>query len=464
MTNGQLIIDNGSLTVGEASARYQSAIVNSPLVPSGYKQTEAGVIPEDWDVKNLGSLAQVMGGGAFKSQNATRTGIRWLKIANVGINQIIWNEESFLPKEFELSNRDFLLKEGDYVLALTRPILSGLLKISRIQKQNAPALLNQRAGKLESLEGNDLDFLYFLFQKESTVFAMQQSMAGTDPPNLSTKGIYSIPCVIPKKKAEQRAIAAALSDVDALLAKLDQLIAKKRDLKQAAMQQLLTGQTRLPEFIENSKYKKTEVGLIPEDWNVWTIGASLHRGRLGGNYPNQETESSRPLIKMGNIARGCIDITKIEYVPEYVKIEPEHRLKSGDILFNTRNTLDLVGKVSIWRGELPEAYYNSNLMRLEFNPDVISSNAYANYALNTGSSIDRLRAIATGTTSVAAIYTRDLMQFLLPIPPKSEQTAIATILSDMDAEIAVLEVRRDKTKDLKQGMMQELLTGRIRLV
>ena len=142
----------------------------------------------------------------------------------------------------------------------------------------------------------------------------------------------------------------------------------------------------------------------------------------------------------------------------------DHKLRFGDLLFNTRNTLELVGKVAIWRNELPLAYYNSNLMRLEFKPEEIASNFFANYAFNSSGVISWLSGIATGTTSVAAIYTRDLLRIPFPVPSRKEQTAIATVLSDMHAEISALEARREKTRQVKQGMMQELLTGRIRLV
>ena len=123
-------------------------------------------------------------------------------------------------------------------------------------------------------------------------------------------------------------------------------------------------------------YKQTEVGVIPEDWDVNSIRELVDRVRLGGNYPNSERETSRPLIKMGNMGRGSISTTKMEYIPEGLPVDEQHRLKSGDVIFNTRNTLDLVGKVCIWRDELPAAYYNSNVLRLEFSRSKISSSYF----------------------------------------------------------------------------------------
>jgi type I restriction enzyme S subunit len=210
-------------------------------------------------------------------------------------------------------------------------------------------------------------------------------------------------------------------------------------------------------------YKQTEVGVIPEKWEVKSLGSVLSKGGLGGNYANQDVEAELPLMKMGNLARGYFDLSKVQFITPGVRPELTHRLVYGDVLFNTRNTLDLVGKVAIWRDELPVAYYNSNLMRLEFDPEQVCSNEYANYALNTEGAVSRLRALATGTTSVAAIYTRDLMKLQVLVPPLPEQRAIATALSDVDGLLGGLDRLIAKKRDLKQAAMQQLLTGQTRL-
>jgi type I restriction enzyme S subunit len=210
-------------------------------------------------------------------------------------------------------------------------------------------------------------------------------------------------------------------------------------------------------------YKQTEVGVIPEDWEAKSLGSILSKGRLGGNYANQDAEAELPLMKMGNLARGYFDLSKVQFITPSVRPEPVHRLVYGDVLFNTRNTLDLVGKVAIWRDELAVAYYNSNLMRLEFDAEQVCSNEYANYSLNTEGAVSRLRALATGTTSVAAIYTRDLMKLQVLVPPLPEQRAIATALSDVDGLLGGLDRLIAKKRDLKQAAMQQLLTGQTRL-
>ena len=210
-------------------------------------------------------------------------------------------------------------------------------------------------------------------------------------------------------------------------------------------------------------YNKTEVGVIPKDWDVDRLENILENIQLGGNYPNSERETAFPLMKMGNINRGFIDLSKIEYITKEILPSNRDKLRFGDVLFNTRNTLDLVGKVAVWKNELPIAFFNSNIMRLEFKNVRVSSNLYMNYILNSKVLLRQLRRIATGTTSVAAIYTRDLFKVLAPLATLPEQTAIATALGDVDELINSLEKLIAKKCNIKQGTMQELLTGKKRL-
>jgi len=204
-------------------------------------------------------------------------------------------------------------------------------------------------------------------------------------------------------------------------------------------------------------FQKTEIGEYPTDWNIKELSVILKSTQLGGNYPNSVLNAEYVLIKMGNLGREFIDLKKIFYIKSETIPQQIDKSNYGDILFNTRNTLDLVGKVAIWKDELPLAFFNSNIMRLVFKDEEISSNFFMNYILNTPKSLHQLRGIATGTTSVAAIYTRDLIKIKVPVPTKTEQTAIATALNDADALITQLEKLIAKKRAIKQGAMQELL-------
>jgi len=245
---------------------------------------------------------------------------------------------------------------------------------------------------------------------------------------------------------EQRAIAAALSDVDALISALDKLIAKKRGIKQAAMQQLLTGKKRLPGF--------------SGEWEVKKLGGigSFKKGR---NIPkNQLSTQGEPCVLYGEIYTRYDWVVKelVSFIPKDVA-EQSTVIKPGDILFaGSGETAEEIGKCFAYIGA-EDAYAGGDLIILSPKED---DSVFLGYQLNSPM-ICRQKANLGQGSSVVHIYVSGLATVKVPLPPLPEQQAIATILSDMDAEIAALEQKRDKTRALKQGMMQELLTGRIRL-
>jgi type I restriction enzyme S subunit len=211
---------------------------------------------------------------------------------------------------------------------------------------------------------------------------------------------------------------------------------------------------------------KQSVSLIPklrfkefeEEWGKSNFKSLVVEFRLGGNYANSDKITDKPLIKMGNLGRGNIKLNKLQYIIETEKVDVKDKINFGDLFFNTRNTLDLVGKVSIWRDELPLAYYNSNLMFLKFN-----NNFFMNYKLNSYQGIKALRRIATGTTSVAAIYTKDLLKIKLNIPKdEQEQQKIATFLTSVDTKIQQLTTKKQLLENYKKGVMQQLFSQQLR--
>jgi type I restriction enzyme S subunit len=210
-------------------------------------------------------------------------------------------------------------------------------------------------------------------------------------------------------------------------------------------------------------YKNSPLGLIPEDWEVKKFKEILEEGKLGGNYENSESNEGVPVMKMGNLGRGVMNINKVQYLPENEKYNEDDILKEGDLLFNTRNTLELVGKVSIWRNELPFSLYNSNLMRMKFKEKYVGSNDFMNLAFNAHYLLSQLRGIATGTTSVAAIYGKDLNKIKFILPLISEQTAIANCLSTWDKAIEKQQALIAQKELAKKALMQQLLSGKKRL-
>ena len=269
----------------------------------------------------------------------------------------------------------------------------------------------------------------------------------TAVPYLNKNACNSIPVPLPPLR-EQRDIAEVLSDVDGLLCGLDRLIAKKRDVKQAAMQQLLTGRTRLPGF-----HGEWEVKRLDEVADVIDPHPS-HRAPV-------EISSGVPFVGIGDLDEsGNIVGTNLRRVNRSVLIEHAARYNINDQLIGLGRVAS-IGKVVCLKPQ-PEGYAISPTLGIIRGRT--AKRAYLLYALRSKFITEQFSRIMSGSTrsSVGMEVLRKLHVSLPPTP--EEQTAIAEVLAEMDAELAALERRREKARALKQGMMQELLTGRTRLV
>ena len=250
---------------------------------------------------------------------------------------------------------------------------------------------------------------------------------------------------------EQIGIAAVLSAVDALLDGLDMLIAKKRDLKQAAMQQLLTGKTRLPGF--------------NEAWKVKRLGEI---GEISSAGVDKKLRPDEVAVRLVNY----LDVYHKDFIYSrdlnHWVTAPTHQLrrcavKKGDVFFTpTSETRNDIGLSAVAMEDIPDAAYSYHLTRLRLHEpwDL----CFRTYAFKTREFLDQAEMLCDGNGTRYVISQGKFRSISISVPPVAEQAAIAAVLYGMDAELAVLMARRDKTRALKQGMMQELLTGSTRLV
>ena len=280
-------------------------------------------------------------------------------------------------------------------------------------------------------------FYWFFANRDMTPYLTRQ---GAGRYKLTKAALIQIPCALPPPP-EQRAIAGALSDVDELIGSLDQLIAKKRDLKQAAMQQLLTGQTRLPSF--------------HGEWEVKRLG-EVATIATGNTPPTRDTANYGDEF----LFVSPVDLGEAKHVTTTEKrlsrkgFAISRRFPKGSILFVCIGST--IGKCGVALVEL-----TSNQQINAIFPSPAFSVDYLYYFVSAAA--PKIRALA-GEQAVPIVNKTQFAETAVALPSLPEQTAIAEVLSDMDAELAALEQRRDKTRALKQGMMQELLTGRTRLV
>jgi type I restriction enzyme S subunit len=263
--------------------------------------------------------------------------------------------------------------------------------------------------------------------------------------NLTTSILKDFSVALPRE-AEQRAIAAALSDADALIASLDALIAKKRDLKQAAMQQLLTGKTRLPGF--KGEWIETTVGDNSTAFAGGTPGTKVS-SYWGGKIPwmsSGELHKKRIFDVAGRITDLGLSNSPAKWVPV------------NSVLVGLAGQGKTRGTVAISRMEL-----TTNQSIAAIVPYVTVDAEFLYH--NLDSRYDELRDLSSGDGGRGGLNLKILAALSLMLPPTvHEQAAIAAVLSDMDSDLATLDAKRDKARAIKQGMMQELLTGKIRLV
>lgn len=379
----------------------------------GYKQSDVGVIPDDWEVKSLGEAVDFLDGRRRPVKDSDRAKMRG-DIPYYGASGIVDYVNDFLFDE-ELI---LLGEDGENILS----------RNSRLAfKISGKTWVNNHAHVLRPKPGMILDYLVEFLESQD----YDQYNTGTAQPKLNKMVCSGIPVLCPPPQ-EQRAIAQALSDVDALLATLNQMIAKKRNLKQAAMQQLLTGKTRLPGF--------------SGEWVVKSLGdlAEIVMGQSPSSSNYNSVGNGLPLIQ------GNADIANRWAIKRTYTTQITKRGKAGDVLMSVRAPVGEVSRtmfdVCLGRGVCAIRFSNDFL----YHTLVFLEPHWARHS--KGSTFD-----SVNSDDVKAVEIR------LPFE-EAEQTAIAAVLSDMDAELAALEARREKTRAVKQAMMQELLTGKTRLV
>jgi type I restriction enzyme S subunit len=422
------------------------------MVKAGYKQTEVGIIPEDWDVKKLGDLGSLVRGGSPRPAGDPRyfkgDFIPWLTVAaltNISEYQLtVYETVGFLTEAGSTFSR--ILPAETLIIANSGATLgvAKLLGMTCCANDGIAAIINQVLG--------DKSFVCF-FINTQTKNLREVIATGNDQPNLNTKLLREISIPFPSLP-EQTAIATVLSDVDALIASLNAQIAKKRDIKTATMQQLLTGKQRLARF--------------EGDWEMKTLFDIAERKKElfdDGDWIESEhitTEGVR-LIQTGNIGIGCFiekDVKKFIYEKSFISLRCK-QLRTGDLL--VCRLAEPAGRACVLPDIGDERIVTSVDVTIFRPPCELVDRVFL---ANVFSTPEWFQAVSdqSGGTTHKRISRGALGGITINLPCLEEQGAIAGVLSAMDEDIAALEQRLAKTKAMKQGMMQELLTGRTRLV
>ena len=393
-------------------------------VKKEYKQTEIGIIPEDWEVKRLGEVSDV---NPINTEIIPNEFI-YIDLESVVNGQLVKKQR--ILKKYAPSRAQRFVKNGDILFQTVRPYQKNNLHFKEKGEYVASTGYALLRSKIDS------NYLYIKLHTDYFVNVVMDLCTGTSYPAISPSNLKNISISVPSSIPEQSAIATVLSDIDEYILSLERLIAKKQAIKQGAMQNLLTGKIRLKGFEGEWVVKK--LGEIGEFYSGGTPNTNVSE-YYNGNIP---------FIKSGEISQNKTE----QYITEdALKNSASKIVNKGDILYA------LYGATS---GECAISQINGAINQAVL---CVKTKECAKYILcflqlNKDKFLNRYLQGGQGNLSADIVKS-----FEISLPTLAEQTAIATILSDMDAEIEALQAKLNKARQVKQGAMQQLLTGKIRL-
>jgi type I restriction enzyme S subunit len=405
-----------------------------------HQGSDVGELPAGWRIVPLGRLvASVEYGSSAKSRPSGEVPV--LRMGNLQDGKVVWDDLVYTDSKAEIGK--YFLTPGDVLFNRTNTI--DLVGKTSLYLGERPAIF---AGYLIRIivEKSKLDARYLnyvLNTRASKRYSAKVLSVAVGQANINGQKLKTYPIPLPPTRAEQEAIAEALSDVDVLIESLEQLLAKKRQIKQGAMHELLTGKKRLP----GSR----------GEWSIRSLG-EIGECVAGLTYAPSDVRSDGLLVlRASNVSEGGIRFEDNVYVQ--MEVPQRVFVKPGDILICVRNgSRDLIGKCAKIDGRAEGMVFGAFM--------AVFRTPFADFVYHQFQSVNIKRQINEhlGAT-INQITNRSLRAFVIPFPhDAAERASIAEVLSGMDAEIAMLEAKVAKARQIKQGMMQELLTGRIRLI
>ena len=418
----------------------------------GYKQTEIGVIPEDWEVKRLGKIGEISGAGVDKKVREGEQPVRLVNYMDAYRRTFIRSadlEHWVTAPQHQL--RRCTVEKGDVFFTPSSEIRDDIANSAVAIEDIPDTAYSYHVVRLRIKDAWDLRFRAYAFQTREFLDQAQVICDGSGTRYVISLGKFRGMTVTVPERDEQAAIAEALSDADARIAALEALVAKKRDLKQAAMQQLLTGKTRLPGF--SGEWEVKRLGKIGE-----ISGAGVDKKVREGEQPvrlvNYMDAYRRTFIRSADL--------------EHWVTAPQHQLRrctveKGDVFFTPSSEIrDDIANSAVAIEDIPDTAYSYHVVRLRIK-DAWDLRFRA-YAFQTREFLDQAQVICDGSGTRYVISLGKFRGMTVTVPERDEQAAIAEILSDMDSDLAALEAETEKARTIKQGMMQTLLTGKVRLV
>ncbi len=421
------------------------------------QEAEIGLIPQGWEVVRLGDVAHIIRGTSWRKDEANKDGIGLpiIAIPNIGDGSINFDFQHFLTKKVQDKK---LLKVGDIIFVgssgslhnIGRNALVKYLPLNKISFASFLALVRVKKGGIIS------DFLYYIINSIWVDFAKFVKRASDGKYNFQLREFQNNALIPLPPLPEQQKIAQVLGTIQKAIEQQDKIIEAAKNLKKSLMQKLFT------EGLGHTEFKETGIGEIPPDWEAMKLGEDdvLTLTQYGLSLRGSE-EGEYPILRMNNLVNGYVDINDLQFVDLDDEVFQKFKLEKGDILFNRTNSIELVGKTSIFTLER-RFVFASYLIRLKTNPEKTDP-YFLNFYLNWDITQTRLKSLASRGVSQANISATRLKTLKIPLPPLPEQQEIARLLKTVDKKIDVEERKKVTLEELFRTMLHKLMTGEIRL-
>jgi len=403
---------------------------------NSFQKTIFSIYPNDWNLIPLAKLAQIATGTTPPTNDKSNYGEDFLFVGPSDLGKTKW----ILDAEKKLSAKGFNLARRFPKHSILFTCIGSTIGKSGMASKELTS--NQQINAIFPNDSYSSDFLFYQLSLLSNFIKKQAGEQAVPLINKSKFGEFIIP--FPPTRTEQTAIATALSDMDALIEGLEKLLVKKRNIKQGAMQDLLK----------------------PKDgWKIKKLGQiGKTYGGLSGKSKNDFKNGTIPYIPFMNImSNPIISVTYFDYV-KIDASENQNKVQKGDLFFNTSSeTPEEVGMCSVLLEDIPNLYLNSFCFGFRFHKETKDDGLYLSYFFRSSYGRKKLYLLAQGATRYN-LSKSNFLKIKLELPTPEEQICIAQILYDIDTELNQLETELSKYKMLKTGMMQELLTGKKRLI
>lgn len=419
-------------------------IAAKQTIPAGYKQTEVGVIPEDWEVFQLGDLSDfVTSGSRGWAKYYSKSGALFIRSQNVRDGKLCFVDSQYVNIPQGIEGGRTKVKLNDLLITITG---NSVGNVALASQEFEEAYISQHVGLVRLKDSSIGSYVCrYLSPNAPGNLQIQESQSGQSKPGLNLQNLKDFLVAVPKSKEEAKKITSALDDTDALIVGLELVIAKKQAIKTATMQQLLTGKSRLLGF-SDGWYRQELKNLVSTP-----ITDGPH------TTPTFRVDGV-PFLSVNNLVNNRINLSELRFISKEDDDVFSKKCKPqiGDVLLGKAAS---VGKVAIVDTDFDFNIWSPIAL---IRPNGLIKPKFLYYQLLSADALAQI-TLLTNSSSQGNIGMGDIEKIQISFPCIEEQSAIATILSDMDSELTALEQKLAKARDLKQGMMQQLLTGRIRL-